>query len=65
MSGTVSICMPWMSIEKSKNSDAFLRVFKDDAGILLDSLNALDECPVSVLKAHPLSMLVLMRSIFN
>ena len=56
---------------RSKNYDAFLRVVKNDAGILLASLNAqevmnvLAECPVSILKAHPLAILVLMRSMFN
>lgn len=28
-------------------------------------LSALDECPAAVLKAHPLAILVLMRSMFN
>ena len=51
--------------------DALLRVVQKDAGILLaslrpvDVLSALDECPAPVLKAHPLAILVLMRSMFN
>lgn len=28
-------------------------------------MNVLTECPVSILKAHPLAILVLMRSMFN
>ena len=49
----------------------FFVIVKNDAGILLASLNAqevmnvLAECPVSILKAHPLAILVLMRSMFN
>ena len=56
---------------KSGNYDALLRVIQKDAGILLSSLNpqmVLDDiasCPVSTLKAHPLALLVLMRSMFN
>ena len=56
---------------KSGNYDAMLRVIQKDAGILLSSLNpqtVLDNiaaCPVSTLKAHPLALLVLMRSMFN
>lgn len=56
---------------KCGNYDALLRVVEKDAGILLSSLNpqtVLDdiaECPVSTLKAHPLALLVLMRSMFN
>ena len=56
---------------KSGNYDALLRVVEKDAGILLSSLNpqtVLDDiavCPVSTLKAHPLALLVLMRSMFN
>ena len=51
--------------------DALLRVVQKDAGILLaslrpvDVLSALDECPAAILKAHPLAILVLMRSMFN
>ena len=51
--------------------DSLLRVVQKDAGILLASLSpqrvlsGLDECPDEVLKAHPLSVLVLMRSMFN
>ena len=56
---------------KSGNYDALLSVMRKDAGILLASLPpaevlaTLDECPVSVLKAHPLSILVLMRRMFT
>ena len=56
---------------KCGNYDALLRVVEKDAGILLSSLNpqtVLDDiasCPVSTLKAHPLALLVLMRSMFN
>ena len=57
--------------KQSGNDDALLRTLQEDAGILLSSLSpaavlaALDECPVSVLKGHPLAILVLMRSMFN
>ena len=50
---------------------ALLRVVRDDAGIFLSSLkpetvlNFLDRCPPETLKAHPLALLVLMRSMFN
>ena len=56
---------------KSENYDALLRIVQKDAGILLSSLNpqevinGIGECPESVLKAHPLAILVLMRSMFN
>ena len=56
---------------RNRNFDALLRVVQKDAGILLSSQNPqkilaeLEECPVSVLKAHPLSILVLMRCMFN
>ena len=56
---------------KSGNYDAMLRVVEKDAGILLSSLNpqtVLDDiaaCPVSTLKAHPLTLLVLMRRMFT
>ena len=56
---------------KSGEYDAVLRVVEKDAGILLSSLNpqdvldAVDACPVSALKAHPMAILVLMRSMFN
>ena len=56
---------------KSGNYDALLRVVEKDAGILLSSLNpqtVLDDiaaCPASVLKAHPLALLVLMRRMFT
>ncbi|MGN0414698.1 MAG: hypothetical protein ACI4FX_04325 [Agathobacter sp.] len=59
------------SYRRSGNYDALLRVIQKDAGILLSSLNpqtVLDDiasCPVSTLKAHPLAILVLMRSMFN
>ena len=51
--------------------DAMLRVVQRDAGILLASLRpetveaSLAQCPVPVLKEHPLAILVLMRSMFN
>ena len=50
---------------------ALLRVIRLDAGILLASLKPetvldfLDNCPAETLKAHPLALLVLMRSMFN
>lgn len=56
---------------RSGNYDALLRVIQKDAGILLASLNPqtvlsdIEACPVFVLKEHPLSILVLMRSMFN
>ena len=56
---------------KSGNFDAVLRVVEHDAGILLaalapaDVLAFLAECPVPVLKAHPLALLVLMRRMFT
>ena len=56
---------------QSGNYDALLRIVEQDAGILLSSLPsktvlaAIEECPVSVLKEHPLALLVLMRSMFN
>ena len=56
---------------QSGDFDALLRVVQEDAGILLASLpparvlQGLEECPVSTLKAHPLALLVLMRSMFN
>ena len=56
---------------RSGSFSALLRVVRDDAGILLASLDpsevlsALDECPVSVLKENPPALLVLMRSMFN
>ena len=55
----------------AKNYDAALRVIQRDAGILLTSLGAqqvldfIAHCPVETLKEHPLSLLVLMRSMFN
>ena len=55
----------------SGNYDALLRVIQKDAGILLSSLDPqvvlsdIEACPAAVLKAHPLSILVLMRSMFN
>ena len=51
--------------------DGLLRVVEKDAGILLSSLNpqtvleGMEEVPLPVLKAHPLAILVLMRSMFN
>ncbi|MDY4219683.1 MAG: LuxR C-terminal-related transcriptional regulator [Candidatus Faecousia sp.] len=59
------------SYRRSGNYDALLRVIQKDAGILLSSLDPqvvlsdLEACPAAVLKAHPLSILVLMRSMFN
>ena len=56
---------------RSGNYDALLRVIQKDAGILLSSLDPqvvlsdMEACPAAVLKAHPLSILVLMRSMFN
>ena len=56
---------------KCENYDALLRMVCADAGILLASLHpaevlsVLNECPVMILKAHPLALLVLMRSMFN
>ena len=53
------------------NADALLRVVEQDAGILLaalapaDVLSFLDECPVPMLKAQPLALLVLMRRMFT
>lgn len=55
----------------AKNYDAALRVIQRDAGILLTSLGAqqvldfIAHCPVETLKEHPLSLLVLMRSVFT
>ena len=51
--------------------DGMLRAVERDAGILLASLEpervlaSLDRCPEQALKAHPLALLVLMRSMFN
>ena len=59
------------ALDEEKQAFYLNRVVKNDAGILLASLNAqevmnvLAECPVSILKAHPLAILVLMRSMFN
>lgn len=59
------------SYRKNGNFDAALRVIQKDAGILLASLKAedvlefLSRCPKEVLEKHPLSVLVLMRSMFN
>ena len=56
---------------QSGDFDALLRVVQEDAGILLASLpparvlQGLEECPASTLMAHPLALLVLMRSMFN
>ena len=53
------------------DDDGLLRVVEKDAGILLSSLNpqtvleGMEEVPLPVLKAHPLAILVLMRSMFN
>ena len=59
------------SYRRSGDYDALLRVIQKDAGILLSSLDPqvvlsdIEACPAAVLKAHPLSILVLMRSMFN
>ena len=59
------------SYQRSGDYDALLRVIQKDAGILLSSLDpqvvlsVMEACPAAVLKAHPLSILVLMRSMFN
>ena len=59
------------SYRRSGNYDALLRVIQKDAGILLSSLDPkvvlsdIDACPDAVLKAHPLSLLVLMRRMFT
>ena len=56
---------------QSENYDALLHVIQKDTGILLSSLHPesvlamIDECPVSILKEHPLAILVLMRCMFN
>lgn len=53
------------------NYDAALQVIRDDAGILLaalspeDVLSFLDACPQDTLRAHPLTLLVLMRRMFT
>ena len=59
------------SFRRSGNYDALLRVIQKDAGILLSSLDPkvvlsdIEACPAAVLKAHPLSILVLMRRMFT
>ena len=59
------------SYRRSGDYDALLRIIQKDAGILLSSLDPqvvladIEACPVDVLKAHPVSLLVLMRSMFN
>ena len=59
------------SYRRSGNYDALLRVIQKDAGILLSSLDPqvvlsdIEACPTAVLKAHPLSLLVLMRRMFT
>lgn len=59
------------SYRKCEDFDSLLRVVRKDAGILLSSLDpqrvlsGIEDCPVDVLKAQPLSILVLMRSMFN
>ncbi len=56
---------------ESQNYDAILRVIQNDAGILLASMKPeevtvlLEQCPVKILKAHPLALLVLMRRMFT
>ena len=55
----------------SGDCGAVLRVIERDAGILMASLDPedvlafLEKCPVSVLKEHPLALLVLMRRMFT
>ena len=57
--------------QAGKNYDGMLRVIQKDAGILLSTLKPekvtewINQCPANTLKAHPLSILVLMRSMFN
>ena len=59
------------SYRRSGNYDALLLIIQTDAGIMLSSLNPqvvladIEACPVDVLKAHPLSILVLMRRMFT
>ena len=59
------------SYRRSGDYDALLRVIQKDAGILLCSLDPqvvlsdIEACPEDVLKAHPLSILVLMRRMFT
>ena len=56
---------------QSGDFDALLRVIQRDSGILLSSLNPesvlemIGACPEETLKAHPLTILVLMRCMFN
>ncbi len=56
---------------RNSNYDGLLQVIKKDAGILLSGLEpsevleALERCPRPVLKRYPLSILVLMRCMFN
>lgn len=56
---------------KSEDYDSALRVITSDAGILLaslkpsDVLSFLDKCPKKILLKNPLTILVLMRSMFN
>ena len=57
------------SFRQCRHYDVPLRVIQKDAGILLSSLDPqlvladVAACPAEVLKAHPLSRLVLMRCI--
>lgn len=59
------------SYRRSGNYDSLLRVIQKDAGILLSSLDPqvvlsdIEACPAAILKAHPLSLLVLMRRMFT
>ena len=59
------------SYRRSGNYDALLRVIQKDAGILLSSLapqvvlSDIEDCPADVLKAHPFTLLVLMRRMFT
>ena len=60
-----------VAYRKNHNYDALLRVMQADAGILLSCWNpskvmeVLDECPKDILKKYPLTILVLMRCMFN
>lgn len=57
--------------EKCGNYDVALRVIEKDAGILLTAIKVtellefLEDCPVEVLKEHPLAILVFMRRMFT
>ena len=66
------LCLHALAVyQDAGDYDGLLRVVEQDAGILLASLepervlDSLDRCPEQALKAHPLALLVLMRSMFN